>query len=126
MRAAAAAAIVFVVVGGGWGVYSRVERVQSGKVVVMPMRAPASGGFEGAGAIRTPATLPGPTIGEQGTPAGNKGTSHPSEKGSLAVGPGREQGSKSAKRPVAPKKGASQPVASQHAASQATPQTPAR
>ncbi len=62
LRAAAAAAIVFVVVGGGWGVYSRVERNQPAKVFVMPMRMPASGGFSGAGAIRTPRTLPGPTV----------------------------------------------------------------
>ncbi len=45
MRAAAAAAIVFVVVGGGWGVYSRVQPGPAGKVIVMPQRAPSSGGF---------------------------------------------------------------------------------
>jgi hypothetical protein len=64
MRAAAAAAIVFVVVGGGWGVYSRVQPGQAGKVIVMPQRMPSSGGFGGAGAIRTPETLPGPTVTE--------------------------------------------------------------
>jgi hypothetical protein len=74
MRAAAAAAIVFVVVGGGWGVYSRVQPGPAGKVIVMPQRMPSSGGFSGAGAIRTPATIPGPKIreqksGEQATPA---------------------------------------------------------
>ncbi len=63
MRSAAAAAIVFVVAGGGWGVYTKVEQVrfdQNGpaKVIVMPARMP--GGFGGAGAIRTPQTLPGP------------------------------------------------------------------
>ena len=62
MRTAAAAAIVFVVVGGGWGVLSRVEQGQNGKIVVMPARIPASGGFAGAGAIRTPETIPGPTV----------------------------------------------------------------
>jgi hypothetical protein len=62
MRAAAAAAIVFVVVGGGWGVYTRVEQTQAGKVVVMPASVPSAGGFSGAGAIRTPQTLPGPTV----------------------------------------------------------------
>jgi len=62
MRTAAAAAIVFVVVGGGWGVLNRVEQGQNGKVIVMPARIPASGGFSGAGAIRTPETIPGPTV----------------------------------------------------------------
>jgi hypothetical protein len=65
-RTAAAAAIVFVVVGGGWGVYSRVQQVQNGRVVVMPARMTNTGGFSGAGAIRTPETLPGPKIGDQG------------------------------------------------------------
>jgi hypothetical protein len=60
MRGAAAAAIVFVVAGGGWGVYTRVELNQPAKVIVMPARMPAIGGFGGAGAIRTPQTLPGP------------------------------------------------------------------
>jgi len=114
MRAAAAAAIVFVVVGGGWGVYSRVEQGQSGKVVVMPARVPASGGFSGAGAIRTPETLPGPKIGEPGareqatpastdrsprTPAGNKEA--------------REPGRQPAKKAAATKNRSVQPVPSQ-------------
>ena len=60
MRGAAAAAIVFVVAGGGWGVYTRVEQNQPAKVIVMPARIPDSGGFGGAGAMRTPLTLPGP------------------------------------------------------------------
>jgi len=60
MRAAAAAAIVFVVVGGGWGVYSRVEQSRPARVLVMPR--PAAPGFSGAGAIRTPQTIPGPTV----------------------------------------------------------------
>ena len=64
MRTAAAAAIVFVVAGGGWGVYMRVEHNQPAKVIVMPARMPgriqAPGGFSGAGAMRTPLTLPGP------------------------------------------------------------------
>ena len=62
VRATAAAAIVFVVVGGGWGVYSRVEQNQPAKGFVMPAQMPGSGGFSGAGAIRTPQTLPGPTV----------------------------------------------------------------
>lgn len=70
MRTAAAAAIVFVVAGGGWGVYSRVESSRAGyapvaqnqpaKVIVLPPRMPVAGGFSGAGAMRTPVTLPGP------------------------------------------------------------------
>jgi len=58
MRTAAAAAIVFVVVGGGWGVYTRVQQGQPAKVIVMP----APRGFSSAGAMRTPETLPGPTV----------------------------------------------------------------
>jgi hypothetical protein len=59
MRTAAAAAIVFVVAGGGWGVYSRVEQSHfAGEKILMP----APGGFSGAGAIRTPVTLPGPAV----------------------------------------------------------------
>lgn len=61
MRGAAAAAIVFVVAGGGWGVYSRVEKPQSAKVIVLP-HASASGGFSNAGAMRTPNTLNGPVL----------------------------------------------------------------
>ncbi len=60
MRTAAAAAIVFVVVGGGWGVYTRVQHNQPAKVIAMPARMPATGGFSSAGAMRTPQTLPGP------------------------------------------------------------------
>ncbi len=62
MRSAAAAAIVFVVVGGGWGVYTRVQHGKPAKVIVMPARMPATGGFSGAGAIRTPQTLSGPSV----------------------------------------------------------------
>ncbi len=97
MRAAAAAAIVFVVVGGGWGVYTRVEPGQAGKVVVMPLRSPSSGGFQGAGAIRTPETLP------KDREQGNKGTREqegpPAKK---AAGPKKSQSSAPAARQVAP------------------------
>jgi hypothetical protein len=105
VRAAAAAAIVFVVVGGGWGVYSHVQPGPAGKVIVMPQRMPTAGGFSGAGAIRTPETLPGPKVSEQGT----KGPSHP----------GRDQGPQTAKKPAAtPKKlGSAQPAVN-HAAPQ--------
>jgi hypothetical protein len=67
MRAAAAAAIVFVVVGGGWGVYSRVQPGPAGKVIVMPQLMPRSGGISGAGAIRVPATIPGPKVKQPAT-----------------------------------------------------------
>jgi hypothetical protein len=62
MRTAAAAAIVFIVAGGGWGVYTRVDQHQPAKVIVMPPRVVTSGGFSGAGAMRTPDTLPGPIV----------------------------------------------------------------
>jgi hypothetical protein len=78
LRTAAAAAIVFVVAGGGWGVYTHVQNAQQGqpaKVIVMP-RVLQPGGFSGAGAMRTPQTLPGPTailpVKQQPAPA--KGT----------------------------------------------------
>ncbi|MDR3754441.1 MAG: hypothetical protein P4K93_04255 [Terracidiphilus sp.] len=100
MRATAAAAIVFVVVGGGWGVYSRVQPGPAGKVIVMPQPMPSSGGFSGAGAIRTPATIPGPKVREQGT-----------------KGP-RDQEAQTAKKPATPKKSAT----GQHPASAPTPQ----
>ena len=88
MRATAAAAIVFVVVGGGWGVYSRVQTGPAGKVIVMPQLVPGSGGIKGAGAIRVPATIPGPKIREQE----NKGP--------------RAQEPQTAKKAVAPQKAA--------------------
>jgi hypothetical protein len=62
MRTAAAAAIVFVIAGGGWGVYTRVEQNQPAKVIVMAPRVVTPGGFSGAGAMRTPDTLPGPRL----------------------------------------------------------------
>jgi hypothetical protein len=68
MRTAAAAAIVFVVAGGGWGVYTHVEQSQPAKVIVMPPRVVTSGGFSGAGAIRTPDTVPGPILVQPVTP----------------------------------------------------------
>jgi hypothetical protein len=62
MRGAAAAAIVLAVVGGGWGVYSRVQQSHPAKVIAMPPRVAAPGGFSGAGAMRTPNTLNGPVV----------------------------------------------------------------
>jgi hypothetical protein len=67
MRSAAAAAIVFVVAGGGWGVYSRVQRPQPARVIVLAPRAPAQGGFASAGAMRTPQTLNGPVVAHPAT-----------------------------------------------------------
>jgi len=62
VRAAAAAAIVCVVAGGGWSVYSRVQPAQMPKVIAMPQRVAAPGGFSSAGAMRTPQTLNGPVL----------------------------------------------------------------
>jgi hypothetical protein len=63
MRTAAAAAIVFVVAGGGWGVYTRVEQNRpAAKILVMPPRLGAPGGFSPVGAVRTPETLTGPKV----------------------------------------------------------------
>jgi hypothetical protein len=62
MRSAAAAAIVCVVAGGGWGVYSRVQRQQPPRVTVLAPRGPAQGSFASSGAVRTPQTLNGPVV----------------------------------------------------------------
>jgi hypothetical protein len=62
MRGAAAAAIVFVVAGGGWGIYMHVQPNQPARVIAMPPRAGATGGFSSAGAMRTPQTLNGPVL----------------------------------------------------------------
>jgi hypothetical protein len=63
MRTAAAAAIVFVVAGGGWGVYTRVAQNRpAAKILVMPPRLGAPGGFSPVGAVRTPETLTGPKV----------------------------------------------------------------
>ena len=84
MRTAAAAAIVFVVAGGGWGVYTLVQNVQQGqpaKVIVVP-RGLQPAGFSGAGAMRTPQTLPGPTVilPVKQQPAPSKGTKKPAAR----------------------------------------------
>jgi hypothetical protein len=62
MRRAAAAGIVFVVVGGGWGVYSRVQQGQPAKMIVLPPREAAPGGFSSGGAMRVPQTLQRPVV----------------------------------------------------------------
>jgi hypothetical protein len=61
MRGAAAAAIVFVVAGGGWGVYSRVQKPEAAKLTVIP-HPQTSGEFSNAGAMRTPTTLDAPVL----------------------------------------------------------------
>ena len=61
-RGAAAAAIVFAVGGGGWAVYSHVHPAQAQRVIVMPLRVGAPGGFSNAGAMRTPQTLNRPVL----------------------------------------------------------------
>ena len=66
MRSAAAAAIVFVVAGGGWGIYSRVQKPESAKVIALP-HGPAPGEFTNAGAMRTPNTLNGPVLAQPAT-----------------------------------------------------------
>jgi hypothetical protein len=105
MRAAAAAAIVFVVVGGGWGVYTRVQHGQPAKVIVLPPHVPASGGFSGAGAMRTPQTLPGPraTPAPKTRPAQTKGAKKPAAP-ATSTGAGTGQ-------PAAAVKSADQPAA---------------
>ncbi len=81
LRTAAAATIVFVVAGGGWGVYTHVQNVQQSqpaKVIVVP-RGLQPAGFSGAGAMRTPQTLPGPTVilPVKKQPSPSKGTKKP-------------------------------------------------
>jgi hypothetical protein len=116
MRSAAAAAIVFVVAGGGWGIYMRVERNQPAKVIVMPARLPAPGGFSGAGAMRTPLTLPGPES-PQSSKASEPAKADESPKANLArpktankpsIRPKATSGSK----PVATRDSATEPDAS--------------
>jgi hypothetical protein len=86
MRTAAAAVIVFVVAGGGWGIYTHVQHGQPAKVIVMP-HAMQPDGFSGAGAKRTPQTLPGPTVilPVKPTPAQHKAKKKPAA--SLAPSP---------------------------------------
>lgn len=63
VRSAAAAVIVLAVGGGGWGVYSHIERPQQpGKVVAVPANGSTGGGFSSAGAMRTPQSLNRPVI----------------------------------------------------------------
>ncbi len=90
MRTAAAAAIVFVVAGGGWGVYTHVQNAQQGqpaKVIIMP-RVMQPGGFSGAGAMRTPQTLPGPAAIEpvKPKPAPPKGSKKPAARPAHSAG----------------------------------------
>jgi hypothetical protein len=122
MRGAAAAAIVFVVAGGGWGVYTRVQSTQielnqPAKAIVMPARTPVAGGFSGAGAMRTPLTLPRPTAPETAktSPAKTKEAKKPvangKTSGDKSIGPAASSepaesapaGSEPAAQPGAPR-----------------------
>jgi hypothetical protein len=97
IRAAAAAAIVFVVVGGGWGVYSRIQRPQPPRVIVLAPRGPVQGGFSSAGAVRTPQTLNGPVVTHPATaqPAEGKapaqGAQKPARRARPAAGKASDQ-----------------------------------
>lgn len=105
MRTAAAAAIVFVVAGGGWSVYTHVQNVQQGqpaRVVIMP-RVIQPGGFSGAGAVRTPQTLPGPTVIEpvKPKPVPPKGSKKPAARPAHSAGAQAEPAAMPAARPAA-------------------------
>jgi len=87
MRSAAAAAIVLVVGGGGWGVYSSVERGQPAHVIVMPPRVVQPGGFSSAGVIRAPQTIPGPVVRNPGKAAAAQTKGSAKTRGQRAVTP---------------------------------------
>lgn len=61
VRATAAAAIVMVVAGGGWSVYSHIQPWQPARVPGVPARV-GTGGFSGAGAVRSPQTPQLPVV----------------------------------------------------------------
>ena len=67
MRGAAAAAIVLMVAGGGWSIYSHVQPLPAGPVVVAPARMGGSG-FSTAGAMRKPDSPNGPVLTHAVTP----------------------------------------------------------
>jgi hypothetical protein len=67
LRGCAAAAIVVLVAGGGFTIYSRVQRSPNANVVV-PARVGNGGGFSNAGAMRTPDTLKGPVLANPALP----------------------------------------------------------
>ena len=60
MRMAAAAAIVLMIAGGGWGVYSHIQVAPVASAA--PSALPDGGGFNAAGAKRTPKTVDGPVV----------------------------------------------------------------
>ena len=62
MRGIAAAAIVLAVGGGGWGIYSHVERNAPAQVEVTPRRIQQPGAFSSAGVMRRPQTITGPVV----------------------------------------------------------------
>lgn len=67
MRGAAAAAIVLMVAGGGWSIYSHVQPLPAGPVVVAPARI-GGNGFSSAGAMRKPDSPSGPVLTHAVTP----------------------------------------------------------
>lgn len=62
MRGIAAAVIVLAVGGGGWGIYSHVERNAPAQVEVTPRRIQQPGAFSSAGVMRRPQTITGPEV----------------------------------------------------------------
>jgi hypothetical protein len=112
MRTAVAAAIVVVVAGGSWGVYSRVESSrpeptpfahnQPAKVIVLPPRMPVAGGFSGAGAMRTPVTLPGPAAPEHAN-ADKPAKTNPARTKTAKKAATRPKAASTASQPDAPK-----------------------
>jgi hypothetical protein len=101
MRGVAAAAIVFVVAGGGWGIYTRVQPSQPARVIAMPPRAGAGGGFSSAGAMRTPQTLNGPVLAQPITAPAPK--AKPLKKASAAgIAPAPQSGPQTAAASKAP------------------------
>jgi hypothetical protein len=66
VRGAAAAAIVCVVAGGAWQISARMGTAGGGNATAAPVRVRSAGGFSSAGAMRTPETLNGPILTNQG------------------------------------------------------------
>jgi hypothetical protein len=62
VRSIAAAAIVLAVGGGGWGIYSHVEKNWPARAISVPRQIIEPGGFSSAEIIRRPQTLNGPVV----------------------------------------------------------------
>jgi len=100
MRNAAAAAIVFVVLGGGWGVYSRVERSEAANGTAAPAPAQPARGFASAGAVRRPETIPGPMVAAPGKAAASPRTAARAHHRAEAARHGKKTAGKPAAGPV--------------------------